>query len=231
LQEAQKRGLIVLDATIYNSSTKDPVKRIDALRNLRDTLGHSLDKTVDYEAVVIYFHNQVDPKIPLEQAQAAAKAKIDNLYARLQSGEITMKQAGDEIIADSIEGDTTGVSLANLDTLYKENAYESRQGHVFDSRFFTDETLDEELRSLGDGQMSTVRLCKDYKFTDEELFSSLDGGPPLNAPIVDSCYIIFKVNKIDFGWPGENANTVSGESFVKDTYSNQTEKMTQNFKQ
>lgn len=232
LQEAQKRGLVSLDDTLYNSTTKDSIKRINALRELRDSVGNSFDKTVDYESVVIYFHNQVDPKIPLAEAQAAAKAKMDVLYSRLQSGEITMEQAGAEIKANSIKGDTTGVSLANLDTLYRENAYQKREQHVFDSRFFTDETLDEELRSLGEGQMSTVRLCKDYKFTDEELFASVnETGPILDAPVVDSCYIIFKLNKINFGWMGENSSIVSGEDFIKATYSQQTEKMTENFKQ
>lgn len=231
LQEAQKRGLVNLDETIYNSPTKDQVKRMDTLRELRDSLGNSLNKTVDYEAIAIYFHNQVDPKIPLDQAQTAAKAKMDNLYTRLQSGEITMKQAGDEIAADDIKGDTTGVSLANLDTQYQTNAYNFREGHNFDSDFFTDSSLNEELRSLGEGQMSTVRLCKDHSFTEQELFDAMQQQQTPNFPIVDSCYIIFKVNKINFGWSGENSTVISGEDYVTQTYSKETDKMTQNFKQ
>lgn len=231
LQEAQKRGLITLDDTIYNSPTKDPVKRMDALRELRETIGNTFNKTVDYEAVAIYFHNQVDPQIPLDQAQAAAKAKMDNLYARLKSGEITMQQAGDEIAADNIKGDTTGVSLAKLDQQYKENAYNLREGHNFDSEFFTDSSLDEELRSLGEGQMSTVRLCKDHSFTEQEMYDAMQKQQTPNFPLVDSCYIIFKVNKINFGWTDQSSNVVNGEDYLKTTYSKQTDKMTQNFKQ
>lgn len=231
LQEAQKRGLITLDETIYNSTTKDPVARINALRDLREQIGTSFDKTVDYEAVVIYFHNQIEPSVPLAAAQAAAKAKMDVLYSRLQSGEITMEQAGAEIKANSIKGDTTGVSLASLDKLYKENAYSVRTGHTFTSEFFTDPSLNEELRSLGEGQMSTVRLCKDSKFTDSEFYSAMESGETPVWPVVDSCYIIFKLNKINFGWSGESASTTSGEEFLKQTYSQQTDKMTENFKQ
>lgn len=231
LQEAEKRGLVVLDQSIYNSSTKDPIKRINTLRELRESVGHTFDKTIDYEAIAIYFHNQVDPKIPLAQAQTAAKAKMDVLYARLQSGEITMEQAGAEIAADAIKGDTTGVSLANLDTLYKENAYSERKEHVLDSRFFKDKSLDEELRSLGEGQMSTVRLCKDFAFTDEEFFASLESESLPQFPLVDSCYIIFKLNKINFGWLDSATETVSAEEYIQNNYSTQTEKMTENFKQ
>lgn len=230
LQEAQKRELVTLDDSIYNSSTKDQIARIDKLRELRETIGNSFNKTVDYEAVTIYFHNQIDPKIPLTEAQVAAKAKMDVLYTRLKSGEITMEQAGAEIAADNITGDTTGVSLANLDTLYKENAYASRVGHVFDARFFKDPSLDEELRSLGEGQMSTVRLCQDYSFTDEEYFASLESGS-LDSPLVDSCYVIFKLNKINFGWLEEGSSDVSAEDFIKKSYSQQTTKQTENFKQ
>lgn len=230
LQEAQKRGLITLDETIYNSPAKDPVARINALKELRNSIGNSFDKTVDFEAIVIYFHNQVDPSIPLDQAQAAAKTKMDVLYQRLQNGEITMEQAGAEVAADNIQGDTTGVSLSSLDKLYKENAYSNRFQHTFSSEFFTDPSLNEELRSLGEGQMSTVRLCKDSKFTDAEFYAAMESGTTPDWPVVDSCYIIFKLNKINFGWSGENSAT-SGEQYLQQTYSQQTDKMTENFKQ
>lgn len=231
LQEAQKRGLITLDATNYNSPGKDSIKRFDTLRELRDTLGNTIDKTVDYEAVVIYFHNQIDPSIPLDQAQAAAKAKMDILYQRLQNGEITMEQAGAEIAANNIQGDTTGVSLASLDTLYAENAYQSRVQHVFDDRFFKDPSLDEELRSLGEGQMSTVRLCKDFAFSDADYFASLETDNPFTSELVDSCYIIFKLNKINFGWLDEGSAAVSAEEVINTDYNGQTTKMMENFKQ
>ncbi|MDQ5951108.1 MAG: hypothetical protein QG639_385 [Patescibacteria group bacterium] len=231
LQEAQKRGLITLDESIYNSPNKDSIRRIDTLRQLRETIGNSFNKTVNYEAVTIYFHNQIDPQIPLADAQTAAKAKMDNLYARLQSGEITMEQAGAEIAADTIKGDTTGISLSQLDRLYKENAYSLRESHNFDSEFFTDPSLNEELRSLGEGQMSTVRLCKDSKFTDAEFYAALESQQIPEWPVVDSCYIIFKLNKINFGWTSENSTTNSGETFLKQEYSSQTDKMTENFKQ
>ncbi len=84
--------------------------------------------------------------------------------------------------------------MADLDKLYKENAYMNPKNYEFNGRFFTDQTYDEELRSLGEGQMSTVRLCKDFSFTKEEF----KAGKAKAAPMVDSCYMIFKVNKITF---------------------------------
>jgi len=228
LQEASALGYITLDSTIFNSPQKDSIARILALKQLRDEIGTALDKTVDFEAVVIYFHNQVDPQIPLHEAKTAAKAKMDLLYERLQAGTITMEQAGNQIAADSIPGDTTGVSLADLDSVYKSNAYLNHVAHRFDSRFFKDETLDDELRSLGEGQMSTVKLCRDYKFSDSELLDSLKDGNDFSPPLVDSCYMIFKVNKINFGLVDQTSTKAAAEEFITESYQAKTTRKPEN---
>ncbi|MBN2015290.1 hypothetical protein JW766_00455 [Candidatus Dojkabacteria bacterium] len=218
LQKAAEMDIITLDETFFNSPSKDMFERFSKVETARVAIGDQFVKRVDFEAVVIYFHNEYDPQIPLEQAKEAAKTKMDILYGRLETGEITMRQAGEEIINDNIQGDTTGVSLTQLDRLYKENAYIEVIGHEFGERIFKDEVYDEELRSLGEGQMSTVRLCKDYKFTPEELFEA--NGETTEFPLVDSCYIIFKVNKITFGlgreFSGDTLEEV--EDSIQDNY-------------
>lgn len=231
LQEGQNQDVITLSSNIYNSPNKDTLARFAAVKSMRELFADQFEKRVDFEAVVIYFHNQVEPQIPLAEAQAAAKAKMDVLYQRLQSGEITMKEAGAEIAADNIIGDTTGVSLALLDTLYDKNAYVAHEGHKFNSRIFKDPVYDDELRSLGEGQMSTVRLCKDYKFTNEEFQEFQDSEEGLQTEMVDSCYIIFKVNKIDLGLLPQDSAQQDVESYLQADYEKKTTVMEEKLQQ
>jgi len=212
LQKAEELGMITLDETIFNSSSKDIYKRFDALKTIRPQLEDQFIKTFDFEFISIYFHNEVDPEIPVAQAQAVAKQKMDVLYQKVQSGELTMAEAGAQIKADAITGDNTNVSLAKMDRLYQQNAYGEIVGKAFDDAVFTDYTLDEEIKSLGEGQMSTVRLCRDQQFTPEQF--QTDPNSIIEAPFIDSCYIIFKVNKINFGVNGESS--VGGVSQFND---------------
>lgn len=231
LQEGQNQSLLTLSENVFNSPNKDMFARLAAVKEMRTVFGDQLEKRVDFEVITIYFHNQIDPLIPLEQAKTAAKAKMDVLYSRLKAGEITMAQAGAEIAANKITGDTTGVSLAQLDRLYDKNAYISRIGHKFNSRIFKDPVYDDELRSLGEGQLSTVRLCKDYKFTQEELAKSEETGEELNAPMVDSCYLIFKVNKINYGLIPQESEQQDVESYLLSDYDKKTQVNQDNLKQ
>ncbi len=199
LQTAATTNIVKLSPQNFNSATKSTEQRFADLTTARTAIEKDFVKKIDFEAVTIYFHNEIDPVIPLEQAKTAAKTKMDNLYTRIKSGAITMEQAGAEIAADKIVGDTTGISLAQLDPrkVYPENAYARVSEHGFDDQIFTDPVYDQELKSLGEGQISTVRTCKDYKFTFQEFKQS-----NLNItkfPFVDSCYIIFKLNKIKYG--------------------------------
>jgi hypothetical protein len=209
LQLAEEEGILTLDETYFNSPDKDIFTRYAQTSAARDVVGDQFVKKIDWEAIVIYFRNEIDPPYvsedghTLEEAMAVAKAKMDVLYERMNGGEITMAQAGEEIANDNISGDTTGVSMTKLDRLYAENSYFEAEGYSFGGRFFKDEVYDEELRSLGKGQMSTVRTCKDYL---EEAYMV-----DTTAELVDSCYIIFKVNEIYFG-SGKEEVVVSGNT-------------------
>jgi hypothetical protein len=70
-------------------------------------------------------------------------------------------------------------------------------GHQFDQQIFVDPTYDEELKSLGEGQMSTVRLFKDYEFEEDAIAAQLLQED--TTKLIDSGYIIFKLLKVDFG--------------------------------
>lgn len=198
LQKAAELDILKLDDTFFNTPTKDYNKRFEMTTLARDEIGDQFVKRIDFEAVAIYFHNQIPPNIPLEEAKAAAKAKMDILYDRINSGEITMYEAGQEIINDNITGDTTGVKMEDLDRMWDTNAYLQITGHVFDNDIFIDPVYDEELRSLGEGQISTVRVFRDFSIPEDKPELWLEAGSD-NAPFIESGYLIFKLNKIDFG--------------------------------
>lgn len=228
LQEAEKQSLFELDSVFFNSSTKDTMMRFEKVAEARQAFGDLFERTVDFEVISIYFHNEREADVkPIEVAKNIAKKKMDNLYARLESKAITMEQAGQEIMNDKIEGDDTQVSLELLDPLYKENAYMKIEKHKFNAKIFKDSVYDDELRSLGEGQMSTVRVCKDYDFDSlEELIDS----NPENVPMVDSCFIIFKVNKINYGLlDNKDEKPQDFEQVLYNNYKQNTENTTGNY--
>lgn len=233
LQKGEELGLVTLDATIFNSPTKDTTSRFEVLKSLREQIGDKLVKTIDFEAVGIYFFNQkeIDRDITIEEAKQAAKTKMDFLYNLLKDKKITMMEAGDMIKADKIcfnengieTCEQSGISNAQLDTLYKQNAYYKVIGHEFDIQAFSDPTYEEELRSLGDGQISTVRLFRDFKFTDEEYQRMLE-GEDISVERTDSAYFIFKNIKVTEALTADiSSGSVEGvETNIFEEYRSQT---------
>lgn len=222
LQEAQTKGWVSLTNFFYNSPEKNMFERYSQLKRLRREFDLKMEKTVDFEAIVIYFHNQIDPKIPVAEAKTVAKKKMDILHNRLKNGEISMQQAGDEIKADAITGDTTNVSLANLDQVFTENAYLNLQGHTFNTQFFKDIRIDDILRELPEGGISNVEMCKDYKFTAYEMYENPERT---DFPFVESCYLVLKVNKVNYGLMEQGSEFKSAEEFLLAKYHPQTIQM------
>ncbi|MBP9758962.1 DUF4215 domain-containing protein [Candidatus Dojkabacteria bacterium] len=228
LQEAEKQKLFELDPSFYNSTSKDTFIRFEMVDKARIAFGDLFERTVDFEVVALYFHNEREARVkPISAAKAVAQKKMDVLYERLKAGTITMEQAGQEIINDKIEGDDSKVSNESLDELYKENAYMNVEKHKFNSQIFKDPVYDDELRSLGEGQMSTVRLCKDYDFDSLE---KLIEEKTENIPMVESCFIIFKVNKINYGLlDSKDEDAKDYEQVLYNTYKQETENTTGNY--
>lgn len=196
LQVAEDEDLLTLDATIFNSTSKDYIARINKVGDVKVVLGDRFIKRIDFKGIIIYFHNEQPPtEISLDEAKKAAKTKIDTLYARLKAKEITMEQAGSEIMADKIIGDTSGISMEKLDPVYKDNAYFEIVGHEFNYPLLVEGQFDSELKSLGEGQISTVLTLKDYVIPE----STVDSGDFGGLQMVDSAYVIVEAGKIYFG--------------------------------
>jgi hypothetical protein len=113
LQGAAKDGFLKLDASFFNSPTKDYSLRMTKVAEAQAAI-EKVENYVSGYVVSIWFANDEPPKAGYENAKRIAKQKIDALHADVKSGKITIQQAG-----NAIRNDT---SLADLDAAYKVNA-------------------------------------------------------------------------------------------------------------
>lgn len=178
LQQASDLSLVSLDSTVYNSNAKDLKKRFQVVGNVKEQLGDRLVQKASFEYVSIWFRNTEVP-ISVEEGRAVAEEKINALYDRLLSGEITMEEAGDIIKSDTEIGE-------KCDPAYKNNAY----GLVTDwekgvSYFHQSTNLDTSLWSLGEGQMSTVVVGQEIYYPPDN---------PTEEETIDVQFIIIKMN-------------------------------------
>ncbi len=192
LQKAEEEKLIKLENTFFGMPTKDYVLRLKKIEEVRDKI-NSLSSTIEGEIVSLWFMNVKPGKAGYEEGKKIAFAKMAELHNMVQSGEISMKEAGDIIIADS--------SLASIDESYDANAYYLFSKEKAKSIFF-DEEFDAEIKKLNTGDISRLALIKDYE----------DYGKV--PPKKDALYVFAKVNKIDgSGAPYEQWVTNAKQKF------------------
>ncbi len=200
LQKGEELGIITLDDTFYNSPDKSMAKRFQKVEDVREEFESSYIKRLDYEVITIYFHNQQKPEnLTLEQAKSIAMEKISILHDRLKRGEITMEEAGNELLTDNITDDTTGVSISELDPVYQQNVYTKAVGREYGVIMFKDNTADKVLKSLGEGEISDILTLKDYEFTMEEW---AEASTDDSFPLVDSCYVVIQLSDVKNGKSG-----------------------------
>lgn len=174
LQGAAREGLIKLDKSVFNSSSKDYPKRItlvDEAKRKLDQSGDSYSGTM----VSIWFYNQKPPKMGYAQAKQKAFNTIKPLYDKVKAGQMTMLEASDAIIADD--------SLYDVDEAFKVNSYGEfvatpDNPATFDAGFNT------QLARLKQGEVSSLYLAK---------------SDDINGNIIDAVYIFAKIDKIISG--------------------------------
>jgi hypothetical protein len=159
LQKAEELGLVKLDSTVFNSVNKDYTKRNELVTKYTPEVDKYFVETISGEVIFVWFNNNTVP-VSLEEGKAVAKKKIDELYTKLESGQITMEQAAQMIIDDpEIE--------AKADPDADGNAYLSftTQKGYYPPLFWSPE-MTESLWALGNGQLSKVVLAKGIDGTE-----------------------------------------------------------------
>ena len=171
LQGAEKLKLASLDATIYNSNSKDYNKRIQAVAAAREAIDNNADG-YNGTIVQIWFYNQKPPKVGYAQGRQIAVQKINELHDQVKKGTMTMDQAGDAIRADS--------NLYNVDEAFRINASfpflaTKEKPATFDKGF------NAILAGMKEGQVSDVYTAKDED---------------VNGAMIDAVYMFGKIDKI-----------------------------------
>ena len=151
LQLAKKEGLVQLDSSFYNAETIDFDKRVEALNTIIESFNDMSYETKG-SVVAIWFYNMKVGKLGLEEGKKLAYETIKPLYDSVKTGEMTMEEAGEAIRANK--------KLAQIDPVYKENAYlafkEGKQGGAtFDKEF------NAKIKSLKPGGITELTLIKD----------------------------------------------------------------------
>lgn len=114
LQTVADKKLITLDKSYFNNPEKDYKKRLEIVETSRSILTNS-ENRIKGRAIVIWFYNNnhIGP-MGYEAAKNIASEKIETVFERVISNQITLDEAVQEIRGDS--------SLALIDPVYKTNA-------------------------------------------------------------------------------------------------------------
>lgn len=171
LQGAKADGIsgAVLDNSIYNSTKKNYIKRLQTIEQIKKTITGQ-ESSISGTVVSIWFNNGKPGPLGYEKGKQLALTKITPLQADVKAKKITAKQAGEAIQND--------VSLAGVDTAYKSNAFANFTVNQ-DQKITFDPGFDAKLRALKPGEVTDVYLAslKDAtgaKMDVAYLFGSLD---------------------------------------------------------
>lgn len=151
LQGAKDDGMIGVDNTTFNSLDKAYNKRLELVKQAKDTVENRADG-FSGALVAIWFYNVRPGPIGYEKGKEIAYQKITKLHQDVISKKITIKQAGEAVSNDT--------SLAQLDPSYKTNAY--LEFTVARQKLITfDLNADHALKTLKQGEVSPVITSQD----------------------------------------------------------------------
>ncbi len=113
LQEAKKQGFIKVDDSLLGPGKNMGTYEAAYVKAAQSVIDQS--EKISVKGILIFFYNTTPPKMGVEQAKQFTRTKMEKYHEDLVSGKITIDQA-----AESIQKDT---SLAEVDSIYKENAF------------------------------------------------------------------------------------------------------------
>lgn len=113
LQEANKQGFVKVDDSLFNSGKNAALYETTYAKAAQSIIDKS--EKISVKGIMIFYYNTFPPKMGIEQAKQVTRAKMDKYHEDLVSGKITIDQAADLIRKDA--------SLAEIDEIYKDNAY------------------------------------------------------------------------------------------------------------
>lgn len=146
LQSAQKEGLITLDPTVFNSPSKNYLKRIDLIGTAKNKVNEGKE-SIQGKVISIFVLNGPVGPLGYEKSRQIVFDKITSLQARVKANEITVDQAIEEIKDDS--------GLEQIDKAYKTNASFNFIREK-DEPITRIDKMNEQLRTLKEGEVSDI---------------------------------------------------------------------------
>jgi len=135
---------------LFTEANLNP-RKVNEAREFVETKGKTF---VSGEFFSIWFLNTTEPAIGVEAAKALVLDKMQSLRSRVLSGELTMKQAGDEIRNDK--------SLSSVDLAYESNAYRKFENVAPTEPIFTDTAVDQLMWTLDVDEVSEIITANDF---------------------------------------------------------------------
>lgn len=151
LQGANADKLITLNKKVFNSPSKDYLKRAELVLKAKKLLAEKEDGIAG-AVVSIWFYNMKPGEIGYQKGKEIALEKIQKLQTDVQNKKITIEQAGELIKKDT--------SLAKVDKQYKSNAI-FKFNVKKNEKIYFDPEFDKIIWKLKQNQVSKVVLSKD----------------------------------------------------------------------
>lgn len=151
LQAAQTERVTSLDSSVFNSPTKDYLKRTEAVQTIEKRINDQAE-AISGQIISMWILNE-EPAIGYEKARQIVSSKITALYNEVKAGRLTMEQAADKIKKDA--------TLAQIDPSYERNAWYEFRNVLKNEPITFDDTFNAMLWNLTNGELTQLYLVKE----------------------------------------------------------------------
>lgn len=166
-EKAKQSGQLIQKVAASNGEMVD----YEALNKYDDYMRTEGTTYINFESITIWYDNFPSNSLTLEQRKKIAFDTLTSLRKQVESGAMTMKQAGDAI--------KTNTDLKLVDEAWEANAYADIKFTKKDSPIYIDPAMQSKLWSMKTGELSEILTGYSFGQTTKE----------------DSYYTIIKVNK------------------------------------
>jgi len=132
----------------------DPIK-VNQARDYFETLGTN---HISGEMITLWFYNTNEPAMGAQKASVIQKERMEAIHARITAGELTMKEAAEEL--------KLMTEIEEIDPVWIGNLYHKFEHVDPDEAVFNDPKLNTALWDMETGETSNVLLGQDFTPTE-----------------------------------------------------------------
>ncbi|MFO0704191.1 MAG: hypothetical protein U0525_05780 [Patescibacteria group bacterium] len=166
-EKAKQSGQLIQKVAAANGEVVD----YEALNKYEDYMKTEGTTYINFESITIWYDNFPSNSLTLEQRKKIAFDTLTSLRKQVESGAMTMKQAGDAI--------KTNTDLKLVDEAWEANAYSDIKFTKKDSPIYLDPAMQAKLWTMKTGELSEILTGYSIGQTTKE----------------DAYYTVIKVNK------------------------------------